>query len=64
MSKISQECENYGKYLGTGHYHMCTRCAKGSEIGCADFKVNGQKADYWLFKCPVAHDIYVSGKIH
>jgi hypothetical protein len=63
MSQISKECENYGKHLGTGHYHMCTRCAAGSEIGCADFKIKGQKCDEWLTKCPVASVIYKFGRL-
>ena len=59
MSKISQECDNYGKHLGTGRYHMCTRCENGLEDGCADLKINGQRLSEWITKCPVGDVLYV-----
>jgi hypothetical protein len=59
MSQISIECENKGKHLGTGHYHMCTRCESGLESGCADLKIKGQKFSEWISKCPVGDALYV-----
>ncbi len=59
MSKISQECENYGKYLGTGNYHLCTRCENGSENGCGNLKIKGQRFSEWIAKCPVGDTLYV-----
>ncbi len=42
----SFHCVNYGKYLGTSNYHVCSRCRNGDFMhGCGCFVYRKKKRE-------------------